>query len=45
MRLLSLLTFSLFAVIGLAPAAQAKDKLTIYTYDSFVSGMWDPAPR
>ncbi|CAB4325084.1 MULTISPECIES: thiamine ABC transporter substrate binding subunit [unclassified Brucella] len=44
MRLLSLLAFSLFTAIGLAPAAQAKDKLTIYTYDSFISE-WGPGPK
>lgn len=42
MRLLSLLAFS--AAVILAPAAQAKDTLTIYTYDSFVAD-WGPGPK
>ncbi|MBV2144767.1 thiamine ABC transporter substrate binding subunit [Falsochrobactrum sp. TDYN1] len=42
MRFLSLLAFS--AIMVLAPAAQAKDKLTIYTYDSFVAE-WGPGPK
>jgi len=42
MRLLSLLTISLTAAFAFS--AQAKDKLTIYTYDSFVSE-WGPGPK
>lgn len=44
MRLLSLLTLSLSAAFAFAPVAHAKDKLTIYTYDSFVSE-WGPGPK
>ena len=44
MRLLSLLAFSFAAAVSLTPAAQAKDKLTIYTYDSFISE-WGPGPK
>lgn len=44
MRFLSLLGLSLSAAVALTPAAQAKDKLTVYTYDSFVSE-WGPGPK
>lgn len=37
MRLLSLLAFSFSTALAFTPSAQAKDKLTVYTYDSFVS--------
>lgn len=42
MRLLSLV--ALCATFALASFAQAKEKLTIYTYDSFVSE-WGPGPK
>ncbi|WP_139973802.1 thiamine ABC transporter substrate binding subunit [Ochrobactrum sp. CGA5] len=44
MRLLSLLAFSLSTAIAFTPSAQAKNKLTVYTYDSFVSE-WGPGPK
>lgn len=44
MRLLSLLAFSFSAAVAFTPSAQAKDKLTVYTYDSFVSE-WGPGPK
>ena len=44
MRLLSLLAFSFSTALAFTPSAQAKDKLTVYTYDSFVSE-WGPGPK
>ncbi|WP_176038007.1 thiamine ABC transporter substrate binding subunit [Brucella tritici] len=44
MRLLSLLAISFSAAMAFTPSAQAKDKLTVYTYDSFVSE-WGPGPK
>ncbi len=44
MRLLSLLAFSFTAAVALTTSAQAKDKLTVYTYDSFVAE-WGPGPK
>jgi thiamine transport system substrate-binding protein len=43
MRLLSLLASSTVIMLSFAHAAQAKDTLTIYTYDSFTS-KWGPGP-
>lgn len=44
MRLLSLLAFSFTAAVVFTTSAQAKDKLTVYTYDSFVAE-WGPGPK
>ena len=44
MRLLSLFLASSFLVAGFSQAANAKDQLTIYTYDSFTAD-WGPGPQ
>ncbi len=44
MRLFSLLALSFSATVGLVSTAEAKDTLTIYTYDSFISE-WGPGPK
>ncbi len=44
MRLFSLLALSISAAIAFSSAAQAKEKLTVYTYDSFISE-WGPGPK
>ncbi|GAA0608444.1 thiamine ABC transporter substrate binding subunit [Paenochrobactrum glaciei] len=43
MRLLSLLASSAAIMLSMAHVAQAKDTLTVYTYDSFTS-KWGPGP-
>ncbi|MBB6261319.1 thiamine transport system substrate-binding protein [Paenochrobactrum gallinarii] len=43
MRLLSLLASSAVIMLSMAHVAQAKDTLTIYTYDSFTA-KWGPGP-